>query len=373
MIVEELEQEIEHDPDPEPGPSRQEVQPTRLGRRRFLPNRFEDFVPSSRTAVPHVPEPVRDPTPPAGAHSPSPSPSPSVQTPEPVLFRTECDNFGLYREYITFPTTDPEADQDLDDIYDVPGKPSMESGQRWWTGVGAMFNAATENIYHPFLNATVYRLMSWFYSGSNQKSVAELDRLVKEVILQEDFDVGDLKDFSASRELRRLDTMEDGATFSGEAGWRESSVKIPLPVDKQKLKEATAPTFEIPGVWHRDLLDVIRTAFQDTKAQFYHLTPFRLFWKPTPDSEPERVVTDLYNSDAFLQEHERLQQQPKELGCDLERVVAAIMVWSDSTHLASFGQASLWPIYLFLGNQSKYQRAKLSQFAAHHLAYIPSV
>jgi hypothetical protein len=113
MIVEELEQEIEHDPDPEPGPSRQEVQPTRLGRRRFLPNRFEDFVPSSCTAVPHVPEPVRDPTPPAGAHSPSPSPSPSVQTPEPVLFRTECDNFRLYREYITFPTTDPEADQDL--------------------------------------------------------------------------------------------------------------------------------------------------------------------------------------------------------------------------------------------------------------------
>jgi len=239
--------------------------------------------------------------------------------------------------------------------------------------VGAMFNAATENIYHPFLNATVYRLMSWFYSGSNQKSVAELDHLVKEVILQEDFDVSDLKDFSAARELRRLDTMEDEAAFSGEAGWRESSVKIPLPVDKQKLKESTALKFEIPGVWHHDLLEVICTAFQDTKAQFYHLTPFRLFWKPTPDSEPERVITDLYNSDAFLQEHESLQQQPRELGCDLERVVAAIMVWSDSTHLANFGQASLWPIYLFLGNQSKYQRAKPSQFAAHHLAYIPSV
>jgi hypothetical protein len=371
MVVDELEQRIEQDPEPEPGPSRKEVVPTRSGRRRFLPDRFEDFVPSSRTAVPHVPEPVQDPTPPAGAHSPSPSPS--LHTPEPVFFTTDCDDFGLYREYITFPTTDPEADQDLDDIYDVPGKPSTESGQRWWTGVGAMFNAATENIYHPFLNATVYRLMSWFYSGSNQKSVAELDRLVKEVILQEDFDVSDLKDFSAARELRRLDTTEDEAAFSGEAGWRESSVKIPLPVDKQKLKESTALKFEIPGVWHRDLLEVICTAFQDTKAQFYHLTPFRLFWKPTPDSEPERVITDLYNSDAFLQEHESLQQQPRELGCDLERVVAAIMVWSDSTHLANFGQASLWPIYLFLGNQSKYQRAKPSQFAAHHLAYIPSV
>ena len=84
-------------------------------------------------------------------------------------------------------------------------------------------------------------------------------------------------------------------------------------------------------------------------------------------------MTDLYNSDAFLQEHEKLQQQPSEMGCDLEWVVSAIMVWSDSTHLANFGQASLWPIYLFLGNQLKYQCMKPSQFAAHHLAYIPTV
>jgi hypothetical protein len=64
--------------------------------------------------------------------------------------------------------------------------------------MGAMFNAATENIYHPFLNATVCRLMNWFYSGSNQKSIAELDRLVKEVLVQDDFDVSDLEGFSAA-------------------------------------------------------------------------------------------------------------------------------------------------------------------------------
>ena len=158
MIVNEFEQQIEQDPDPDPGPSRQEVVPTRSGHRRFLLNRFEDFVLSSRTAVPHVPEPVQDPTPPAGTHCPSPSPS--VRIPEPVFFTTDCDDFGLYCEYITFPTTDPEADQDLDDIYDIPGKLLTESGQCWWTGVGVMFNAATENIYHPFLNAMVYWLMS---------------------------------------------------------------------------------------------------------------------------------------------------------------------------------------------------------------------
>jgi hypothetical protein len=39
----------------------------------------------------------------------------------------------------------------------------------------------------------------------------------------------------------------------------------------------------------------------------------------------------------------------------------------------SFGHASLWPFYLYIGAQSKYTCAKLSSFAAHHLAYIPKV
>lgn len=60
-------------------------------------------------------------------------------------------------------------------------------------------------------------------------------------------------------------------------------------------------------------------------------------------------------------------------GPQLETVVAAIMLSSDSTQLTSFGTASLWPIYLYLGNLSKYTRLKPKSFAAHHLAYIPKV
>ena len=367
----EVEEPQSEPPTPTATQSRPEVLPTRSGRRRFLPERFHDFVPSLRSAVPHVPEPIRDPTPLPETHLRSPSPS---IVPEAVVFTTECDEFGLFREYRTFPTTDPEAEQVLDDLYDIPGAPAPPGrSSSWWNTIGVTFNAAQENIYHPFLNVTVFRLMNWFYNGSNQKSVGELNHLVHNVILQDDFDVNHLKDFSAARELRRLDVPDEEAVFSAETGWKQSSVKVRLPVDKHKTSESMAPTFEIPGVWHRDLLDVIQMAFQDSKAQFYHLVPFRLFWKPDPDSEPERVVTDIYNSDAFLEEHEKLQQQPKEEGCDLERVIAAIMVWSDSTHLANFGQASLWPIYVFFGNQSKYQRGKPSKFAAHHLAYIPSV
>ncbi|KIO00412.1 hypothetical protein M404DRAFT_49710, partial [Pisolithus tinctorius Marx 270] len=59
--------------------------------------------------------------------------------------------------------------------------------------------------------------------------------------------------------------------------------------------------------------------------------------------------------------------------CSLKTVVTAIMLWSDLTHLANFGHAALWPIYLYLGNQSKYVCAKPNSFAAHHVAYIPKL
>ena len=41
------------------------------------------------------------------------------------------------------------------------------------------------------------------------------------------------------------------------------------------------------------------------------------------------------------------------------------MFWSDATHLAQFGNASAWPIYLFFGNQSKYIQGCPNSGACH--------
>ena len=49
------------------------------------------------------------------------------------------------------------------------------------------------------------------------------------------------------------------------------------------------------------------------------------------------------------------------------------MLWSDSTHLANFGSASVWPLYLYFGNLSKYFRGKPGSGASNHITYIPSV
>ena len=75
----------------------------------------------------------------------------------------------------------------------------------------------------------------------------------------------------------------------------------------------------------------------------------------------------------MLSEEAKLNTASRVPGCNLETVIAALMLWSDSTHLANFGNAALWPVYMFIGNLSKYIRAKPTSFSAHHLAYIPKV
>jgi hypothetical protein len=68
---------------------------------------------------------------------------------------------------------------------------------------------------------------------------------------------------------------------------------------------------------------------------------------------------------------EYLKAHPRE--DNLESVVVPIMLYSDSSHLADFGMASMWPFYFVIGNQSKYTRTLPNKFSVFHLAYIQSV
>ena len=123
---------------------------------------------------------------------------------------------------------------------------------------------------------------------------------------------------------------------------------------------------------YRKPLEVIKAAFEDPSAEQVHISPYQEYWQPRPNSPPKRIYSELYNSNVFILEHKKVcsQLQP---GCELETVIAAIMISSDYMHLTSFGNAGLWPIYLYLGGLSKYTRAKPTSFAAHHLAYVPKV
>ena len=99
-------------------------------------------------------------------------------------------------------------------------------------------------------------------------------------------------------------------------------------------------------------------AFQDDTAKTFHFTPFSLYWQPTPESPPKQVYSEIFNSDSFLEEDEKIRGLPPEPGPQYEHAVAVLMVSSDSTHLGQFGSAALWPFYLFFGNQSEYDHVK---------------
>ncbi|KAG0691968.1 hypothetical protein DFH29DRAFT_818504 [Suillus ampliporus] len=293
------------------------------------------------------------------------------------------DHFGLYCQYThSLPSFNPDNLTSVVHLSDSSAfiqSPDSLLARPWWSGFGSSVQSAQTNYFTPFLNATTFRLMRWFYSGSITKSLAELDRLVNEVILAEDFDRAHLQEFHALKENHRLDSYQDTtadvrSSFAASDGWKETSVKICIPADGvEHVSEDAALEFDVPGLFYRWPLEVIKAAFRESTAEQFHLTPFETFYQPSDDVTAEKIYGEVYNSSVMLEEHEKIRSQPHEGNCTLETVVAAVMLWSNSTHLASFGTASLWPIYMFLGNQSKYTRAKSTSFAAHHLAYIPKV
>jgi len=105
----------------------------------------------------------------------------------------------------------------------------------------------------------------------------------------------------------------------------------------------------------------------------FHFEPHELLWQRNKDTDPVRVQGELYTSPAFIDAHRKLQDSPREPGCDLPRVVIALMFWSDATQLTSFGNAKLWPLYMYFGNDSKYGRCKPSCHLCEHVAYFQTV
>ncbi|KAK0190252.1 hypothetical protein F5146DRAFT_1102746 [Armillaria mellea] len=90
------------------------------------------------------------------------------------------------------------------------------------------------------------------------------------------------------------------------------------------------------------MLDIIRSAFQDESFLCFHLKGFKQMWQQ-PDGISECVYGKAYTSDMFLEMEDQITPEP---GCSLETVVIPMMVYSNSTCLANFGMASLWPGYL---------------------------
>jgi len=344
-----------------------------------MPARYADYLPATARRIPHIPptnsQDLETPAREERAHSP---PTTNIGD-QPIVtpYQTDPDAMGLFRIYSTCPTLIPSGDVGLDAIVDAPtfvmqGSPDLERSRV----VPGLPNTdiQPEDIFSAFSSPTAGLLMSWQYSGTNAKSAAELNRLAT-YIDDPLFNKEDARGFSHTREKKLLDDfLKDRSNpFRTEHGWRQSSVEIRLSKEKVKWdSEEDAPVLEIPGVYHRSITDIITSVFEDTVASSFHMTPFRQLWKVS-EERTVNVFSEAYSSPAFVEAHAEVNALPRDPDDNLERVVASLMMWSDATHLTNFGDASLWPFYLFFGNQSKYTRGKPTASACHHVAYIPTV
>ena len=319
-----------------------------------LPARYEDIHPEGPAPLP------------SAASFPPMAPG-SLALPRVILhvrdfMKTGYNSFGLMREYPHRPSYDPDAFVRHADLSNYPQSQPIH-----------LDPPASHEPPWPFRNMSIYRLMEWMITGSNQKSVKEMDRLAKDVLGAEDFKLKDLAGFSARQENIQLDDSERDSIDTPYScdGWVESDIEISVPCSLKDDSGLGRP-FSIPGLQHRSLLAVMKAALADVTARRFHFSPFRCIWKSFTGVE-EKCFDEAYTSDAWLEAHDKLQKQSNEPDCKLEKVVLGLMFWSDSTHLASFGTASVWPLYLYFANLSKYFRGRPNSGASHHVAYIPSV
>ena len=124
--------------------------------------------------------------------------------------------------------------------------------------------------------------MNWKDSGAPTKSDAEVNRLVKDVLLDPKFKPEDLRGFSVARENQRSDAAEKKSPFLDSFQTADINIEVPSCV-----KDVPPGTFTVPGLLYRNLTAVIRAVFSSPLASHFHLSPFKLFHK-SPSGEEER-------------------------------------------------------------------------------------
>ncbi|KAJ8088589.1 hypothetical protein PM082_013832 [Marasmius tenuissimus] len=161
---------------------------SRAGHQHFQPRYLQDYVPTLSVRLPSVlpraPTPPPPEPEPAGPPPDPPTPEPSPP-PEPTRIMTEPDEYSLYRVYSIYPAKVPDEEVGVENVCEGAGY--QEKTKANPLSIFGLSDPDSEGIFTPFLNATVFRLMSWFYGPKNTKSIAGLDLLVNKVILADDF------------------------------------------------------------------------------------------------------------------------------------------------------------------------------------------
>jgi Plavaka transposase len=309
--------------------------------------------------------------------------------------------FNLLRLYYrrTAINHDPEskvgfAQDDLQDahprpavVHSNPVSPPVEI----LSTIGSSSTPAQVHSLAPFSNLTSFKLAEWFWASGSRKSLKDF-RLLVDIISDPSFSIADVADANWAKLFSELSSPGNKTAIRGapEIGgcedsdddewqdsdrWIETPLKIEVPFHRQ-MKNSGVDIHLAGTLHHRSILAILEQVIsQPQDFHSLHFHPFRRMWKPNVSAPPVSVYDELYTSDSFIQADRELQDSSPNPSDSpgTERVIIALMFWSDKTQLAPFGGAELWPLYMFIGNQSKWRRCKGSSNTCHHVAFFESV
>jgi len=228
--------------------------------------------------------------------------------------------------------------------------------------------------YSPYSNKSSFLLGEWFWKGGVQKSANDFNALLQD-LKDPDFSLDNVQETQWHALNKRLgDSDESEAPWSSsvDAGWIQESISLTVPFHR-RLANPGNKIFEVGTFHRRSIVSVIREQLAGADGHHFHYEPYKLHWQPCLEDPPIRVFGELYTSPELHRVHQELQSSPPEPGCDLPHVVVGLMFASDVTHLTQFGDAKLWPVYMFFGNDSKYRQCKPSCCLCNHIAYLRKV
>ncbi|RDB25500.1 hypothetical protein Hypma_007808 [Hypsizygus marmoreus] len=330
-----------------------------------LPKRYRDVLPEPASAA--LPPPPSHLDPEKEMHHNSARVFIPLETPPNI--------FGLSRKFTRAspPLHDLDEYLSLRDLCESDVFISRETQAPHHHPVQPSADEDARSLLYPYPNESSMLLGHWYWCDGVQKSQRSFQNLIK-IVGDPSFRPEDVHAAPWTQINKILgDSAEDSAEWEDDDRWQTSSVTISVPF-QWNWKNPGPKDYTIHGFHHRSLVAILREKILNpAQHERFHYEPFELYWQSPGLPQKIRVHGELYTSPEFVEAHQALQEGPGEPGCQLPRVVAALMFWSDATHLTSFGATNLWPLYMGFGNESKYKRCQPSSHLLNHVAYFQTV
>lgn len=295
---------------------------------------------------------------------------PANERKELWTYTTNCSAFGVARQYRlpkehTVPYHDP--DQLVTEL-NVADAPQVLQTRK---------DSPIAPMFGPFTTESAFSLAEWYWQSS-KKSFSDFQKLLT-VLQAPSFSMSDISSVNWKSTFNALgsnkdDLSEEDGSWIRDDGWKSTEISIDVPFHNW-TKDPGFKRYVVGKLKHRSIISVIKEKLSNrTRTRDFHYYPYTSTWKRTSDSPEVNLYGELYASQAFRDAHAEVQRKPTtDVNKGLERIVVALMFWSDETHLTAFGGASLWPCYMFFGNESKYSRGEPSKSLGEHIAYFLQV